>query len=222
MTEKKVKTDSTILAALINMRTGIIVAALGLVGIVTVAIINKPAIFSTSPSFSFTGRVLNIKNEERIRGAKVSLEGEGVPPEIFTDSAGMFSFPAADPNKEVRLRIEAKEFDNFDLRVVPAKYQGQQDIRLTPKIESKVELTGTVLDSKENPLQGVKITLDDIAGMAAVETSTDGVFVLKELPRKFGEGVRLRISKEGYQPNPYIEDVVLGKVPPRIKLMRKK
>ena len=58
--------------------------------------------------------------------------------------------------------------------------------------------------------------------MEAVTTSTDGVFNLREIPRKYGEAVRVRVVAEGYRPNPYTEDVVLGKAPPRVKLRKVK
>jgi hypothetical protein len=57
--------------------------------------------------------------------------------------------------------------------------------------------------------------------MQAVETSSAGVFNLRNIPKQYGEGVRIRVTMEGYQPNPYTEDVVLGKAPPIIKLNRK-
>ena len=83
------------------------------------------------------------------------------------------------------------------------------------------ELSGTVLDQNERPVQGARVTLDDIPGMPPVETSSDGVFTLKEIPKKYGEGVRVRVIKEGYLPSPYSEDVVLGKAPPIIKLRKR-
>jgi hypothetical protein len=86
----------------------------------------------------------------------------------------------------------------------------------------KADLSGTVLDHNNRPIQGAKVTLDDFPGMPPVETSSDGVFNLRDIPRKYGEGVRVRVTMEGYQPNPYTEDVVLGKTPPIIKLSRKR
>ena len=86
----------------------------------------------------------------------------------------------------------------------------------------KAELSGTVLDRNDKPIQGAKVTLDDIPGMPPVETSSNGVFNLRNIPKKYGEGVRVRVVMEGYQPNPYTEDVVLGKAPPIIKLTRRR
>jgi hypothetical protein len=201
----------------------VITAVLAAVATISAAGINKcgNVLQPGSPSQTFIGRITDRNTEEKVRGAKVSLEGESVPSVAYSDSEGIFSFPLNDPNKEIRLRIEANQYENFDLRITPAKNQGIQDLRLTPKTEKTAELSGTVLDRNDNPIQGAKVTLDDVLGMQPVETSSDGVFSLKDVPRKYGEMVRIRIVKEGYQPNPYTEDVVLGRSPPRIKLTRK-
>jgi len=42
-----------------------------------------------------------------------------------------------------------------------------------------------------------------------------GVFIIKEIPKPYGEGVRISVIKEGHLPNPYTEDVVPGKTPPK-------
>lgn len=91
---------------------------------------------------------------------------------------------------------------------------------LSPTPETAL-LSGTVVDQNDRPLQGAKVTLDEIPGMSPVETSSDGVFTLNEIHRKYGEGVRVRVVMEGYLPLPYTEDVVLGKAPPIIKLKKK-
>jgi hypothetical protein len=82
------------------------------------------------------------------------------------------------------------------------------------------DLSGIVLDSNDSPIQEATVTLDDVLGMRPAETDGDGKFTLKDVPRKYGETVRVRVVKEGYEP--HTEDVVLGKTPPRIKLKRKR
>jgi hypothetical protein len=89
-------------------------------------------------------------------------------------------------------------------------------------VKETASLQGIVIDQNDRPIQEVKITIDEMPGMKAVETSTDGVFSINGIPLKYGESVRLRGIKEGYLPNPYTEDFVLGKAPPRIKLTRKR
>lgn len=106
--------------------------------------------------------------------------------------------------------------------IVTAKWNGvvdsNQNITTSPV---KADLSGTVVDQNDKPVQGARITIDDIPGMQAVETSSAGVFNLHNIPKRYGEGVRIRVVMEGYQPNPYTEDVVLGKAPPIIKLNKK-
>jgi hypothetical protein len=84
------------------------------------------------------------------------------------------------------------------------------------------ELTGTVVDQNDKLLQGANVTIDEVPGMKPVETSSDGVFIISEIPRKYNDRVRVRVVKEGYQPNPYTEDVFIGASPPRIKLRRER
>src|ERR1041385_2667393 len=70
---------------------------------------------------------------------------------------------------------------------------------------ANAELSGTLIDQDDKPIQGASVTIDVIPGMLPVETSSDGVFHVKEIPKRYGEGVRIRVVKEGYYPNPYTE-----------------
>jgi hypothetical protein len=83
-------------------------------------------------------------------------------------------------------------------------------------------ITGVVVDYSEKPIQEAKVSIDELPGMKPVETSSDGVFTITDIPRKYGDSVRIRVVKEGYVPNPYLEDCVLGKNPPRVLLRRGK
>jgi len=200
-----------------NILTTLIITAV-LAAIVTISAVGIKKCIHIPQTFN--GRIINKNTEEKVRGAKVSLEGESVPSVAYSDSEGVFSFPVNDPNKEIHLRIEADQYENFDLRVTPAKNQVIQDVRLTPKTDKTADLSGIVLDSNDGPIQEATVTLDDVLGMRPVETDGDGKFTLKDIPRKYGEMVRVRVVKEGYEP--HTEDVVLGKTPPRIKLKRKR
>jgi hypothetical protein len=223
---KKSVVDPVVQAAGITSRRTligvIITAVLTAVATISAAGINKCA---TAPqpgpsSQTFTGRIINKNTEEKVRRAKVSLESEGVPPVKYSDEEGVFSFPLNDPNKEIRLRIEADQYDNFVLLVTPAKNPGIQDVRLTPKADEKPELSGIVFDSNDSPIQEAKVTLDNVPGMRPVETDSYGQFTLKDVPIKRGERVRVRVIKEGYQR--HTEDVVIGATPPKIILKRKR
>lgn len=208
------------------MRAARITSGRALVGVILAALITTAATIGikscpTEPlSLTFIGRVVNEETKEKIYGAKVILEGEAAPPLILTDAEGIFSFPVSDRNKELRLRVEANGYQTYELRVVPAKNHGIQDVLMRPQAELTAELSGTVVDRNDKPLAGARVTLDDPPGMAAVETSSNGVFNLTAIPRKHGERVRLRVVLAGYQPNPYTDDVVLGASPPLVKLRR--
>jgi hypothetical protein len=80
----------------------------------------------------FTGRVIDTSNGERVQGAKVSLETEGVPPVLYTDSEGIFSFTMANAQKNVRLIIEARGYKTYERRLDDGASSEIQDIRLTP------------------------------------------------------------------------------------------
>jgi hypothetical protein len=210
-------------------RTPIIVAVIGLAGAIAVGIFQfvLPVIYKSSPDIIPVIGHVSDEQKHRIPNAKVSLEGEGLPPVIFTDSEGVFSFNLPEGVKEIKIRVDATGYVPYDRRIAVSVLKRElEDIRLTPETKAgdKAELSGTVLDgsNKDKPLQGARVTLDDFPGMTPVETSSDGVFNLRDIPKKYGEAVRVRVAMADYQPNPYTEDVVLGKAPPIIKLTRKR
>ena len=143
---KPAKNDPSLQAANITSRRAMIGVIIGVLvtvsGSIAVAIINKSSHSASSATPMFTGRVFS-KNDpnEMVRNARVTVESEGVPQLMTTDSQGIFSFPLSDPNKEVRLHIEVSGYEPYDLRVVPAKNHGLQAIPLTPKTDSKSYLS---------------------------------------------------------------------------------
>lgn len=80
----------------------------------------------------FTGRVVDATDGSRLQGAKVSLEAQGVPPVLYTDSEGIFSFNLPNDVKYARLVIEAEGYKLYDRRVDAELTSGIQDIRLSP------------------------------------------------------------------------------------------
>jgi|GEM_PF-3066794 len=163
------------------------------------------------PPSIFTGRVINRDNPtNKIGNAKVSLESNGPPTLTTTDSEGIFSVQIGDPAREIRVRIEAAGFEAFDLRIVPSRAEGVQIFPLRPLSELVSELSGYVLDDKENPIAGARVSVDDITTVTSVVTASDGSFWLKNIPKKYGDLVRVKVTKEGYQPNPCTKDVQLG------------
>jgi hypothetical protein len=218
--EKKI--EPAITAAKITSRVALTVGILGVIGVITAAVINKGCLFAPQPQpqQTFSGRVYDKTDpNKKIGNAQVSMEGEGAPPLASSDSEGIFSFPLSDPNKEYRLKIEAKGYETYDLRVVPAKNQGIQPIALTPKSDISAEITGRVVDERDNWLEGATVSLDDYPKIEAVKTTSEGTFTIKGIPKKdYSERVRIRAAKEGYKD--WVEDVTIGGQQPRIKLSK--
>ncbi len=80
----------------------------------------------------FTGRIIDASSGERVQGAKVSLEAEGVPPVLYTDSEGIFSLTLAGAKKNIRLVIESRGYKTYERRLDTEASSEIQDIRLTP------------------------------------------------------------------------------------------
>lgn len=208
-------------------RSAVIVALIGaLVGLTgTFVKVVLPKISDAAPRVvAFRGRVSDGRGGRSIARAKVALEGKGLPPLVYTDSEGVFTFDLPDDAKEIKVRVEAAGYDVYERRVDVSAKKELEDIALTPQAEAErsVGLSGSVVDQNEGPLQGAKVTLDDVRGMTPVETSSDGVFNMDNLPLKLGDRVRLRVVLEGYTPNPYLKDVVLGDYPPAAHLTKKR
>jgi hypothetical protein len=86
-----------------------------------------------TPRPKFVGRVRDAINETPIRNAKVMLEIKDLPPVIYTDSEGVFSFPIAAQLTEVHIRVDAAGYEKFDRRIAPSLSSGVEDIRLQPQ-----------------------------------------------------------------------------------------
>jgi hypothetical protein len=107
---------------------------------------------------------------------------------------------------------------------IDASQLGAQDgkghLIVGSSLDALPSISGKVIDSNDKPIQGAKITIDEIPNLQPAKTSSSGSFTLKEIPKNYGDIVRLRVIKEDYQPNPYTEDFVLGKAPLTIRLRR--
>lgn len=191
-------------------RTAVIVALIGaLVALTgTAAKLLLPRLMGTS-SKVVRGKVSDLQMHP-IGGAKVSLQGKGLPPLIYTDSEGVFTFNLPDDVKEIKVRVEAGGYSAYERLIEVSATSELEEIRLTPETETNAQLWGYVRDRDERPLQGVKVWLEDFPNMPPVETATNGGFWIKDIPRKYGEMVRLRAIKDGYQPDPCIKDALLG------------
>jgi hypothetical protein len=206
-------------------------------GTVILPIIVSPSTFSQTSLANFQSvndpsRPLNGLSKEAQEAIFVRVSQ--VVEHAFSGSSKVDSFEPGQPKQSSSLKktllilalVAATGFlavnaFKFDIRGLGG---AASESRLPPQtnVQPRAELSGTVLDSLDQPLQGARITLDDLPGMWPVETSSDGVFNVREIPKAYGEGVRVRVVMHGYHPSPYTEDVVLGKAPPIIKLTKAK
>lgn len=83
----------------------------------------------------YTGRVVDGITLESIPNAEISLEFQGVPPVVYTDSAGVFRFKIGAPGKKIdgRIRVEAGGYAIYErLITLEADNPVIEDIRLSP------------------------------------------------------------------------------------------
>lgn len=138
----------------------------------------------------------------------ISKLGDETEPHRFPDQPG-----------ELKTNLKPGK---YEVRIDADGYQRTETIALqvTGATQETAELSGTVFDQAGNRIQGAQVTIDEMLGMKPVETSTDGLFTITEIPKPPGQRVRIRVNKEGHQS--HTEDVVLGASPPRVVLRREK
>lgn len=137
----------------ITAKGTIIAAVIAAIATIIAAIIvvwfqcqSKPVITpSGNVKPKFVGRVKDYITDTPIRNAKVTLEIQDVPPVIYTDSEGIFSFPIGAQTTELHIRVEAVGYEKFDRRLNPSSNYGVEEIRLQPY--SKAENVPKVPDS---------------------------------------------------------------------------
>jgi hypothetical protein len=212
--------DPTVVAVNTTSRRALIgtiaAAMIAMVGTIAAAVFANWGFVSNKSDPSVTGTVIDKSTEAPVRKAKISLDGDGPPKIMYTDTEGYFSFQLSDATKEIRIRIEADSYENYDQLIMPPKHL---EIHLTSKTEKTSSLTGFVYDQNA-PLQGARVTIEGFPGMQPEETTTEGVFTFEGLPSKAYDSVTIHVVKKGYQE--HTQHVVIGDSPPRIKLKKEK
>ena len=106
--------------------------AVSLIGAASVILVGYWQFFHhpKGDSRKFVGRVVNERTEESIRGAKITLEVEGAPPVMYTDSEGVFTFPLEGSRETIRLRVEADGYEKFDRIITSFAGAGIEQIEL--------------------------------------------------------------------------------------------
>jgi hypothetical protein len=83
----------------------------------------------------YVGRVLDAETEAPIHAAKVTLDFQGAPPIVYTDSEGIYRFTVTIGSDRLagRVRIEADGYENYDRNItLVLNVPNTEDIRLKP------------------------------------------------------------------------------------------
>jgi hypothetical protein len=106
----------------------------------------------------FIGRVIDAATEQGIRGAKVSLEAEGLPSVKHTDSNGVVTFWIEKKINNIHVRIAEPDYEKFDSHINVSMITAIEDIRIhriTPSYSNQSSLLETQSNSKDKPLDSI-------------------------------------------------------------------
>jgi hypothetical protein len=175
--------------------TQILVALIAAIGTVLVGYWQFGAFRTKKPDedvFRFTGRVADSENEKRVKGAKVSLEAKGVPPVLYTDSEGVFSFELPVSVREIRIVIEASGYEPYERRVALGMTYGIEDIRLKrlhlPTGSSKKSSDAVISLGDRDRVQGSPIDPGSVESSESSSAGNQGDVNLPVRPSPLGAG----------------------------------
>lgn len=103
----------------------------GMVALVTAywQFVYKPA--QAGGTVRYVGRVTDRNTRQAIPNAKVSVETQGVPQILYTDSEGVFNLQLKGSGEPIRVRVEMGGYEPFE-RNAPLDGNLTEDVRLTP------------------------------------------------------------------------------------------
>ncbi len=134
------KKDETaeVKTAKINMMGTVLVALFALVstlaGLYFNAQHNKQAAEAKPEKITYSGRILDASNGQPVVNAAVSVDVEGAPPAVHTDSDGVYQFDVTlDASKTGQIKVEVEGYQPYTRNIKISPDNGTfQDIRLTP------------------------------------------------------------------------------------------
>jgi hypothetical protein len=135
----------------VKMLLRFIFAVIGVVAIlVTGCVPGTPTPVTQPPPLEteYIGRVIDAASQAPIAGAKVSLDFQGVPPIVYTDSEGIFRFKLSlNTDSSGTVRVEAPNYRTYT-RIITISPGSRltEDIRLPP-IEATSSPASTALNS---------------------------------------------------------------------------
>jgi len=115
----------------------IIVAVITLIGLLITAywqFVLKPGGSGQSTETEYIGRVIDVDTRQPIAGAKITLDLEGVPPIVYSDSEGVYRFTVAiESNISGQIRVDAQGYQVYTRNItISPDIKTIEDIRLTP------------------------------------------------------------------------------------------
>jgi hypothetical protein len=113
---------------------------------------------------SFTGRVVNLRNEP-IHRATVSIEFQGIPSVVFTDSQGFFTVTTNAISGSIfygRIRVEAEGYESYERLIELHTNNTNQDIELKEKQKKGGQ------ETREPPIVGIIISIITTAGLVII------------------------------------------------------
>lgn len=127
---------------------GIVVAlTVGIAALITSYwfFIDKSSQVNTNNTSQYAGRVVDADTKQGIRGAKVSIESQGVPQVYYTDAGGLFSVRLTDEIGAFRVRVEAGGYEIFERNVPLSKTETEEIPLISNAITSRPTPTPAVL-----------------------------------------------------------------------------
>jgi hypothetical protein len=126
-------------------RTQVIVAIIGAIGVIVVGywqFVWRPSqqLMVTTPAsqqVEYVGHVLDINTGNPIEQAEVTLDYQGAPPIVYSDSHGIYRFTITIQGNQSqldgRVRIRADDYENYDRNItLYVNNPNIEDIRLNP------------------------------------------------------------------------------------------
>jgi len=143
----------------------------------------------------FVGRVIDAATEQRIRGAKVSLEAEGVPRTLYTDSEGIVAFRIESRINNIRLKIEKLDYEQFDKHIDVSVITGTEDIRVSRILPqpASTQYTSGSPSQKEHPIPKGK-QFDSICPDNSTDESPQASFSFTVFPNIVDRGGTICIT----------------------------
>jgi Carboxypeptidase regulatory-like domain len=172
-------------------------AAVGATAAALVAAVATLAWMLGGPS-AYTVRVSVLDAEGRtVAHAKItaSVGGEVLP----SADGGQILIPASSKPADGKVVVRASVPEAFEQGETEIQLQGRSPITAIVRLQkpTNAHIRGTVVDSAQQALLGVRVTIVGVEGQAV--TKADGSF---SLPAHAADGqqVQLRAEKDGYQP----------------------